>query len=767
MGGRRLRPKPPLPGARAPCHSRRPLKRSLSARVRSCLVRHWPLLALATLGVLLHGRELLGERPYGRDVHQVYVPVKSFLAAHLARGELPQWWPFDGTGAPLLAQPYLSIFHPTTLLYALFPFWTAFVGQTLAGTVAGLVGAGMLARETRLSAPATLVAGALYGLCGYVACLHEHTFMHLATATLPWYVWALLRAQRVGGRTTLLPSAFAGLLLLAGDPQTTLLACATGLVLMLARAPASERRRALWLAVLSPVAGGLLAAVQLLPSLLFVPESERAGAIANLDRWHLEAHHLAGMLLPLRHGIDDWVRSTFVGWAGIALAAASLARLGRDRRGRTVGALWALVIVSTWLALGDAWLLNPLARATVPLWSLFRYPMKSIVVAYLALALLAGHGFDALARRSTQRRGLWLGVGGLAVTLALSTWVAGPSAVQALPAATLASLAVALVAALATPRPRALRVCGALVISCQLLASAWPAIPTIDPSFYAEPPLATALRQAGVGLYGPAFERPFHGDVPADRWAQATRAGAGGLGTTFNALFGLPSISPALPGSSGRVLELFARHREVMDGRLLGVFGVGFVVLREPLDPRLVSQVIAREPEFGFAVVALRKSLPRAYLVRRARAAGDREAAIAAVTEPSFKPGREVVLEGVVADPQWASREETPAVPVEIASRTNRSVTLRAQAPWDGWVVLNEAASAGWRATVDAEPSPVLVANGLVRAVAVPAGAHEIVLRYTTPGLATGAAVSLAALALLLTAALLGFRRPRSVTPVA
>ena len=48
----------------------------------------------------------------------------------------------------------------------------------------------------------------------------------------------------------------------------------------------------------------------------------------------------------------------------------------------------------------------------------------------------------------------------------------------------------------------------------------------------------------------------------------------------------------------------------------------------------------------------------------------------------------------------------------------------------------------GWRAHVDGVPAPVLRANGKHRAVAVPAGRHEVVLRYEPPGLLAGLALS-------------------------
>jgi uncharacterized membrane protein YfhO len=57
-------------------------------------------------------------------------------------------------------------------------------------------------------------------------------------------------------------------------------------------------------------------------------------------------------------------------------------------------------------------------------------------------------------------------------------------------------------------------------------------------------------------------------------------------------------------------------------------------------------------------------------------------------------------------------------------------------------LVVDEQISEGWSATVDGEPVAVEEANGLYLGVRVPAGAEEVQLRYTAPGLRAGLASS-------------------------
>jgi uncharacterized membrane protein YfhO len=59
-----------------------------------------------------------------------------------------------------------------------------------------------------------------------------------------------------------------------------------------------------------------------------------------------------------------------------------------------------------------------------------------------------------------------------------------------------------------------------------------------------------------------------------------------------------------------------------------------------------------------------------------------------------------------------------------------------------GYLVTRDSHARGWRAWVDGQATPVLRAQGKHRAVAVPPGRHDVVLRYRPPGLWMGCGVS-------------------------
>ena len=53
-------------------------------------------------------------------------------------------------------------------------------------------------------------------------------------------------------------------------------------------------------------------------------------------------------------------------------------------------------------------------------------------------------------------------------------------------------------------------------------------------------------------------------------------------------------------------------------------------------------------------------------------------------------------------------------------------------------VVVRNNFAAGWSATVDGEPAPVLPTDAFRQGVAVPAGRHQIELTYTDPNVGRG-----------------------------
>jgi hypothetical protein len=140
-------------------------------------------------------------------------------------------------------------------------------------------------------------------------------------------------------------------------------------------------------------------------------------------------------------------------------------------------------------------------------------------------------------------------------------------------------------------------------------------------------------------------------------------------------------------------------------------------------------------------VLRVPEPLPRAYAVEGGVVSREPDAYLR-LADPAFDPLREVVLaEGTATPARPGFRGEA-----RVTTRGMDRLSVAAELNRDGYVVLVEAYEPGWRATLDGRPAPVLRANVLFRAVAVPAGAHRLELRYRPGSALAGAVVSAAGL---------------------
>ena len=89
------------------------------------------------------------------------------------------------------------------------------------------------------------------------------------------------------------------------------------------------------------------------------------------------------------------------------------------------------------------------------------------------------------------------------------------------------------------------------------------------------------------------------------------------------------------------------------------------------------------------------------------------------------------------------------------------AIRVEVDAAGEGYLVVADAIQHGWEASVDGTPAPIRRADHALAAVLVPAGEHEVELRYTPPGWYPGLIVSGASLAILLVGGFWRFRRVR------
>jgi hypothetical protein len=193
--------------------------------------------------------------------------------------------------------------------------------------------------------------------------------------------------------------------------------------------------------------------------------------------------------------------------------------------------------------------------------------------------------------------------------------------------------------------------------------------------------------------------------------------------------------------------------------RALALLGARLVVTRaEGLGG---SSLLEPAAHLGpWALVRVRGAPPWAQLLARAERVDGPEEAFARLRRGELDPRGACVVEGGDALDQPPG--EAGRVTVEALDFDRLALSVQAERP--GVLLVREAWAPGWTARVDGAPAPVVPADLAFRAVAVPAGARRVELRYLAPGGRAGRSIAGAAWSALLLL-LLWRARVRSLPP--
>jgi hypothetical protein len=348
-----------------------------------------------------------GRAPYLRDTGTYFEPHKALIGRALHEGRLPQWNPFTFGGSPLLVDPNFNVFHPLSLLTDLWPTPWGYAAFAAANALLAALGTWVLARRLGLAREASLIAALCYAWSGtYVSLIEGGQFV--AASTLPWLLAAgVTLAQAPSIRSFALAAIAGGAMLVSGTPEVG--ACGFALAALLTLAEAQGRRgHALGWFGGAVLFGLALAAVQVLPTLLFMRHSSRAGGWTLKEATDFSLHplRLLNVAFPFFSGDVNapggayWISTPGVQrpyipelYAGLVplLLAAVGAVTTRSRSLRwLMAATVALVVVSfgSYTPVYEA-----LWKALPPLRSV-RFPEKFFVPAALTIALLAGTGWS-------------------------------------------------------------------------------------------------------------------------------------------------------------------------------------------------------------------------------------------------------------------------------------------------------------------------------------------------------------------------------------
>jgi len=773
-----------------------------------------------------HAREIWSSPPPAvqnplLDSLQQYYPRRVYMQEALRGGWLPLWNPYAYGGTPFLGSQQGAVLYPPAWLLALLPAELQFGWSALFHLSLAALGSYLFFRQLSLrSAPAAIGAVA-FTFNGFVVVWLAYP--NVTQWTLCWlpialYLW---ERGRQGDLRWLGASAAAlALALLGGHGQSSVYLLLVWSAWALMRTLLGPGRgKKLCRAVLLPGALALLLALgHLLPTLDYVPRTDRAGRIA----W--ESVHTAAMppsqlwtvLLPRLFGDntaqfaqDFWLpvakdqarltfieRSFYPGVSVLVLGAGALAYVGRRRRSarqdRTeavspalrhlAGFSLGLTLAAFLLALGTV-LYWPFWRL-VPGFGQFTAVARVISVAAWSLACLAALGAEALTTLTGAARVgavRWISAAAvvLGLLVAVAHFVYGGAAPEGVRQFLIASnqttadtlawrdflVALACIAApvvfalLGTPRTgtqRAQLAPGALGLLTLLVVTA-------------------DLFAFGFS-YNPASDpKLLHAETPELTLLQQRAReqsfrflSAGPPGEEIDVRRRMPSNLPLTYGLAdidGSDSFVPRRYREWETAtRTAG--GGNSPWTRFP-SPNLRSAAVRyyltsrKELQPGLIAAAGPRvqedplALPFARVHTNAQAMTSQDDLLTALAHPDRQP-----VIAMTFGPDAPSFNGRPSVVPFHARRANGNhLVAEGTTPQPGLLVVAEQFDPGWRARVDGRPAHIVPADHLLMGVALPAGNHRVELVYAPDVFRAGLFGSLAALAVL--AALMA-SRPRA-----
>jgi hypothetical protein len=687
------------------------------------------------------------------DITELHYPYRRWVAEELARGEPPWWNQFVSAGHSAIGDIQFHAMYPLDNFLATFaggslPLRT-FEEGVVAHVALGAFFAYLLGRRLSGSRVGGVTAGVVFGFGGYLT-----GFVVQQMILLEASVWLplILLAIDVGASYNLVLPFVVGaggiaLAALAGHPQTLFYVALAAAAYTLFRFWNRGRPRLAAL-VGGPVmfAGGIgLAASALVPALLHLDLTDRTNVTYSFSSFGFGLHELVGIVFPTEFGGAPLYNGVFtLLLVGIGLAA------GYRRSDKFF-----------WVGLGLGGLLFSFGGNTflesIPYLALgsfkFRDHERLSLYVSLAIAVLAAYGAAELTRRRPLhvdwlRRWLkWpLVLVGLLVVLNLFQQPTLPSdryqsLFPQLDRTSFTVLVLVLGLALVFGRERRIvhpSVAGLLaaaLVGLDLFTTNWQnnLRPGEPAQLLPANPIVEYLQSYPTGQFRISSEGLLPGDGNA------------------GALFRLEDIV----GNSPLELKDYAEFEDsVPEITRWQVLNVRYVITKRKFDdPRF--HLLRQDGPTNLYELDPKVWLPRVNVVEQAIPAPSHQDALALVKSADLRT--QVVLESApdlaalhltaaAPAPAPASDAATPApvVGAQVDSIGANEVSVTVSQRDLGILVLADVDYPGWHAAIDGVETAIYRANGIVRAVIVPAGPAPRHVRFwfDPPGLALGTAIS-------------------------
>lgn len=714
-----------------------------------------------------------------KDLFRYHLPMKHIVRAAMQSGELPLWNPFYGSGQPLAANPAFELFYPPQWLVLLPNFTLGFNLHILVHAYIAAIGMYCFLRSLEVR-PIAATAGALsFGLGGLVLSLFRLLPFLFSVAWLPLIALFARRYFLTRSRRDFaLAALFLGMQALIAEPTTlmqTWSLIGAYAVYRVLRDPAKARgqrfgRNAL-VVVLLVLAGLVVGAAQIVPTIDFAPDSVRSRPLdfdEVISFWSMAPVRPLELFFgsyfdatltadgvprakTLANGSEPFLASIY---AGLVMAVFALAGLFARRRG------WGLVLaiggVSYVVAIGAN---TPLLRFLyeVGIFRSIRYPAKFAIAGVFALVVWGAMSLDRLldGDREIAKWAMRVLIGWGVLALLLMAFSYNVSA-EASFWIGIVLRGGAVAAVLWAMRRQPSWIWGAALVAITLL-DLFPLRhalnPTMPARYFDAPPAAATLpaNRADYRIFhtaewdwhsidprGEAWFGSAHGPWWFIRNAMMPRTPAAwdfrtALDQDYDETFLLPTAD---------LVEAMRTVRDVKktnwEQPFLAMSGSWFTTRFRDFaadEKRFAGKAEAMTP---VDFVPAPERYPRYYFADHIEQAGSAQMFTQKLLASAFTP-------------RVAFLDAAPFVPapgrVVQAKETMRTIALDVESSGRALLVLSITPHKYWRATMDGQPAKLEVANVGYQALEVPAGRHAVRLVYANPLVAAGAIVSLLALA--------------------
>ncbi len=702
------------------------------------------------------------------DLTVIHWPKERLLTETLERyGQFPLWTPLILSGMPLMSNQLAMLFYPLNLVFLVLPLNVAF--NLLFIIHVFLAGAGLylfMRQGLGASGPASTIAALSFMFTGKLAAhvAGGHVSM---VGTLAWLPWAFLFTHLALSKGDVLYSLLAGLALALQAATHTQLLIYTAYALLaysLVQTWASRRAdrwltQSLKVLIPIPLVFVLLGAVQILPLVEMAPYSNRVLSLGQASAYSLSPLTLfVGLFLPSSKAGHEL--TIYLGFLPLVLALLALVH----ERSRPVLFFGGLALFCLIFTLGINTPLFAIVYYLLPGLSWMRTPSRAVFLVALAVAVLAGYGFDALTIKKwsfrARRRLPLVGISAIVVCLLLAGGfmaLYGQVSRGTVGLAFFPLLSIGLVILVAEGGWyfRSVRSLGAAMIVV-LLLDLWSfdhpllLFKSQAEAFAPQQEVAEYLAgQPGIfRVYSPSYSLPQH---VAARFGLQLVDGVEPVHLArydeFMSLAGgypLEGFSVTIPPfPAGQ--EIAEAHRHTRPNlALLGLLNARYLAAEFPIEFSMEfpmeSEHLELKKQIGRThVYENRLALPRAFVVFRARAAS--VVPLDALTA-DFEPGALALVEG--------GRDLDGSGPFQEATvirLTPNEMVVEVELEAAGFLVLSEMWYPGWRAYDNGRAVPLYRADYILRGLYLDPGPHKVQLVYQPWTFKVGLWISLTTLA--------------------